>query len=175
MDKPPPPPARFQRFEKVGLPAGGYGTVVWCDPPCYNRRTGAFAEWAYSVYLPSEDRYRSFRESNLYPTGESEPESAYFGRICEISFDSVMGSDMAGVEGCYRTPGVFWQVYTFSKEDVPDVIHRSNIWESGIKGVEFEIPEATTLDEGFVIRTMTAVLGGGPWVVVSGPDSLVLK
>jgi hypothetical protein len=179
------PDARVRRFERVEVVddrpgpgasfAGRAGTVVWCDGPCFNARTGAWAEWAYSVYFTAADRYRSFRESNLRSAGQFDAEGDHLGRRFEVSFDSTPVDDAATVEGCFRLPGSFWQVFLFAKTDVPEPRHRPVTCDSGITGVEFEVPRGVKLDRGYVVRSMEEVFGPGPWAVAAGPDSLILK
>lgn len=177
------PSARFTRFERVevvedrpgGVAAGRLGTVVWCDGPCFNRRTGAWGEWAYVVAFADPERYRAFRESNLRATGRFDPEGAFLGRGFEFAFDTVIGDDEATVEGCYRLPGAFWQVFTFLKTDVSVLGHRFVTWPSGITGVEFNVPWGERIDRAYLVRSLEGVFGPGPWSEVDAPNSLMLK
>jgi len=158
-----------------GSDVGRAGTVVWCDSPCYNRRLGTYAEWAYAVAFAGPERYRSFRESGLRPTGRFDPEGDFLGRGHEVSFDSLPGDDADSVEGCYRLPGAFWQVFTVSRADVPEARHRFETWPSGVTGVEFEVPRGVRVDRGYALRSLEGAFGPGPWAEVAGPDSLLLK
>src|SRR5262245_37734993 len=152
MQEPPRPPARFQRFEKVVIAtarmgdrfAGKSGTVIWCRPPWFSRRTGSWKEWVYCISLPTLECYGSFLESDLKPTGEFDTEQAQLGNRDEISYDTVMSDDMDSiVEGSYRLPGQLWQVFTVTKKVVPELRHAFATWESGITGLEFQIPDKT--------------------------------
>lgn len=183
MGKPQPPGPQFGRFERVIVINdrrgesydGREGTVVWRDPPCFNARTGAWGAWAYCVYFEGSGRYRSFRESSLESGGVFDAESNHLGVQHELSFDSAPGDDMTSIEGCYRLPGAFWHVFTFTKSDASEFRHRSGEWGNGIEGVEFEVPEALTLDHDFVIKSLETLIGEGPWRVVQGPDSMILR
>jgi hypothetical protein len=98
------------------------------------------------------------------------------GNRYEISFDTVMNDDdMRAVEGAYRLPGHLWQIFFFVKEAVPKLRHSFGTWQSGITGVEFEVPNSMTLNREVVIKAMTEVFGAAVWIEVNGPDSLVLK
>jgi hypothetical protein len=178
------PPARFQRFERVVIAprragdrfAGQRGTVIWCDPPWFDRRTGAWVEWVYCIALPALECWRSFLESDLEPTGEFDTEQGQLGSRYEISYDTVSEDDMGRVvEGSYRLPGHHWQVFLFTKEAVLELTHSFGTWQSGITGVRFEVPERIVINHEFIIGAMSEVFGAASWIVVSGPDSLVLK
>ena len=177
------PPARFQRFEKVliatrraGDPLDGQrGTVIWCDVPWFNRRTGAWVEWVYCIALPALECYRSFRESALEPTGEFDTEQAQLGSRYEISYDTVMGDDMGIVEGSYRLPGYLWQIFLFTNKAVPELRQSFATWQSGITGLEFKVPNGVAINHEFIVRAMSEVFGAASWIVVDGPDSLILK
>ena len=180
--------------------AGHLGTVIWCNQPYFNHRTRIWAEWGYGVYFPPVDRYRSFRESDLESTGEVELEAAIRGQRYEISFDTVPIEDMTVVdgkyqmvlprgefwfpideigtqEGTYRVPGQFWQVFIFSKLEISEPRHHFGTWESGITGVEIEVPNEVILYRDYMIGIMSKVFDTEPesWVVVSGLDSLLMK
>ncbi len=202
------PAAKFQQFEKVLVVnarmgedvAGHQGTIIWRDPPCFNRRTGEWAEWKYSVYLPVLDRCRSFVESKLETTGDFDEKDAHLGKRFEISFDLVPLDDMTIVEGkyrlnlpgkefwvpieeynrmegSYRIPGHFWQVFDFHKSDVPELRHHFEVSESGITSIAFDVPNAVVLYRDYLIRAMSKVFDIEPesWTVVSGPDSMLLR
>ena len=172
------PPARFQRFEKVMVAnsrmgaqyAGQQGTVIWCDRPVFGRR-----EWGYCLSLPALGCWSSFSESDLRPTGEFYTEESQLGTRYEISYDTALNDDMGVVEGSYRLPGRLWQVFLFSNEDVPEVGHSFERWQSGITGVEFEVPMGVRINHDYVVSAMSRVFGADLWDVVHGPDSLVLK
>jgi hypothetical protein len=166
----------FQRFEKVivanqerGEFAGQRGTVIWCDPPWFDRRVGAWREWVYSVHVPGMDCYRSFLESDLEPTGEFDAEEVHRGRRFEISYDCRMSDDMRFVEGCYRLPGRHWQVFLFSNKAVPELRHGFGTWESEVTGVESEVPEGVRINHDFIVRAMSKVFGSGSWSASAVP------
>jgi hypothetical protein len=184
MQDPTPPAARFQRFEIVSIAnrrmgdefVGHRGSVIWCDRPWFDRRAGTWTEWIYCLSLDAFGRCRSFLESDLEPTGEFDTEQSQLGNRYEISFDTVMNDDdMRAVEGAYRLPGHLWQIFFFVKEAVPKLRHSFGTWQSGITGVEFEVPNSMTLNREVVIKAMTEVFGAAVWIEVNGPDSLVLK
>lgn len=180
--------------------AGQQGSVISCDQPYFDRRIGKWRQWIYCVYFPALDRYRSFLESDLESTGDFDAAEAHLGKRFEISFDTVQIEDMTVVdgkrllqtprgdfwfpiedistqEGCYRIPGQFWQVFIFEKGDVSEACHHFGVWESGITGIEFDVPEAVILYRDYMIRAMSEVFGAKPgsWIEVRGLDSLVLK
>ncbi len=202
------PASKFQRFEKVLVVngrtgeevVGQQGTIIWCDRPCFNRRTGEWAEWVYSVHFPALNRCRSFLESKLESTGVFDAEEAHLGKRFEISFDLVVLDDMTIVEGkyclnlprgefwfpieefermegCFRIPGQFWQVFNFHKSDVPELRHHFSTWDSGITGIELDVPNAVVLYRDYMIRAVSKVFDTEPesWTVVSGPDSILLR
>lgn len=177
------PTAEFHQFEKVLIAngrmgnrfTGQRGTVIWCDPPRFDRRIGAWKEWVYSVSLPALECWRSFRESDLRPTGEFDTEQSQCGSRYEISYDTVLNDDMGIVEGSYRLPGGLWGVLLFIKKDVPELRHTCGTWRSGITGVEFQVPLGVPINHDSIVRAMSEVFRADSWAVVSGPDSLVLK
>jgi hypothetical protein len=172
----------IRRFEVVSVVADGPGckeftgqpgTVIWCDPAVYMR--GEWSEWGYCVYFPGLDRYASFLESSLHPTGRLEPEEAHLGRRFELSFDTRPGEDADVLEGSYRVPGRPWEIFLFEKKDVPEPRHQLHTWRSGITGIEFALPRGTVLNREAVLRWMSEVFATRDWAEVRGPDSLVLK
>jgi hypothetical protein len=182
------PDARFQRFEWVLVCTGSQGergVVLWRDYARYSRYDQGLkkpprrcSEWVYSVYLPERLRCHSFLESQLEATGEIDAEANHFGRQFEISFDTVNpeDEDAGTIEGCYRLPGRFWEVFVFIKEDdVPELHHRLVTWPSGIAGVQFDVPTGAILNNDHVKRSMADAFGADSWAVVHGPDSLLLK
>jgi hypothetical protein len=62
-----------------------------------------------------------------------------------------------------------------TKEAGPELRHSFGTWESGITGVAFEVPNQVLINHEFIIGAMSEVFGAAPWIVVDGPDSLVLK
>ena len=133
-------------------------------------------EWVYCVCLPTLECWRSLLESDLEPTGEFDMEEAHLGSRYEISYDTVSSDDMGrAVEGSFRLPGHHWQVFLFTKEAVLELTHRFGTWRSGITGVSFEVPECIVINHEFITGAMSEVFGPASWIVVRGPDSLVLK
>jgi hypothetical protein len=122
------------------------------------------------------------------------------GKRFEISFDTVQIEDMTVVdgkyhrkfprgdfwfpiedistqEGCYRIPEQFWQVFIFEKGDVSELRHHFGVWQSGIPGISFEVPQEVVLYRDYMIQAMSKVFDTEPesWIEVRGLDSLVLK
>ena len=113
-------------------------------------------------------------------TGEFGPEEAHRGRRHEISFDTGLEDDNPIVEGSYRVPGKFWQIFLFEKADdrgepVAELRHEFGTWRSGITGISFLAPEGDVVDKAYILRAFASVFGTDEWVVVRGPDSLLLK
>ena len=184
MTEPPCPIPRFQRLQRVvvanerlgGHFAGQQGTVIWCDRPCFDRRTGSWSKWGYSVSLPELRCCQAFLESDLEPTTEFDTEESQFGNRYEISYDTVVeGDDIGTVEGAYRLPGRPWQVFLFENGDVPEIRHSFGAWRSGITGIEFVVPSSTPINTDCITRAMSAIFRTDAWVVVRGPDSIYLK
>ena len=132
-------------------------------------------QWSYSVYLPDRDCCHSFTEAELQPTGEFDLEVNHLGKRHEISFDTVNQADVVAIEGCYRMPGRFWEVFVFITEDVSDLRHELVTWPSGITGVQFDVPMSVMLNDDYVKRSMCDAFGADAWAVVYGPESLLLK
>ena len=177
------PTSRIQQFEKVlvvndrmGVEYfGKTGTVIWRDRPDFSRRTGLWREWGYSVYFPTLDSYCSFSESDLQKSGEFESAEAHLGMKFEISYDIVMREEMDAVEGCYRLPAQFWQGFAFFKQDVTELQHRFVTWESGLTGIEFDVPREANLNRKYVVRSMSEIFGADSWAEVHGPAGHTLK
>jgi hypothetical protein len=187
-----PSPARFERFEKVRITDGTGrthpGTILWRSlvwyrqyaPPGSIGPPGKWSQWEYIVDLPDSACCPTFEESRLETTGEFDPEDAHLGRRFEISFDTGLEADNCIVEGSYRIPGRFWQVFLFQKErrpgeSVPELGHQFGTWESGITGIEFDVPREDVLDRAYMLRAFASVFGTDDWVEVRGPDSLLMK
>lgn len=187
-----PPPARFRRFERVlvadasGRPRRGI--VLWRDlvqyrqyaPPGFLGLPGKWSQWEYAVELPDFACCPTFEESRLEPTGEFDPEEAHLGRRYEISFDTGLEPDNRIIEGSYRVPGRFWQVFLFRKErkpgeSVPELCHHFGAWPSGMTGLEFDVPTDDVLDRDYLLRALAGVFGTDEWVEVRGPDSRLMK
>lgn len=93
----------------------------------------------------------------------------------EISFDLVMEEDMEFVEGTFRLPGFWWQVFIFSRSDVEELQITPSTWDSGVTGVFVRFSRSERLDQAAVERVLSASLGVNEWVVVRGPDSMHLR
>jgi hypothetical protein len=186
------PPARFQRFERVEVTdtAGKLhqGTILWrdlCQYTAFPDRDGQepprrWSQWEYAVDLTDFACCPTFDESRLAATGEFDPEVAHRGRRHEISFDTGLEGDNSTVEGSYRIPGEFWQVFLFEKENapgesVPELRHQFGAWASGMTGITFEVPREAVVDKGYIFRAFSSVFGTENWVEVRGPDSLLMK
>ncbi len=188
------PPAKYKRFEKVSVAerykevglvhiapditgeqiAGRRGTIIW-SRAWFDLRIG-WKEWSYCVSFPVPEACLAYRESDLLPTGEINTLESQLGRRFVISYDTGLTEDTAILEGCYRLPGHRWQVFTISRDDVPRLAtHRFVAWESGITGVEFEVPREFAINYDYVQTSMSQIFGAETWAVVAGPDSGFLK
>jgi hypothetical protein len=188
------PVAKFQRFEKVVVTdtegKRHSGTILWRDlvqysqfaSPGSQRAPGRWSQWEYAVDLPDFACCPTFEESRLQATGEFDPEDTHLGRRFEISFDTGLEDDNSIVEGSYRVPGRFWQVFVFRKDDpgpggepVSELRHRFKMWDSGMTGIEFDVPRRAVVDKEYIFRAFSSVFGTDDWVEVRGPDSLLMK
>ena len=158
------------------------GVVLWRDYVHYTAHDQGFSkpprrwtEWMYSVYLPERRKCYTFGESQLGATGEFDSEANHFGKQFEISFDTVNPEDADTIEGCYRVPGRFWEVFVFVRGDVSKLRHQVVTWPSGIPGVQFDVPSGAVLNNDYVKRSMADVFAADSWIEVYGPDSLLLK
>lgn len=176
------PRAVFARFEKVVVVGGrrrdylgDMGTIIWRD--LVRRRTGSDRppHWVYVVDLISKKMCGTFLESDIESQGEFDTEEAHLGQACEISLDVVVDDDDEFVEGSYRLPGRFWEVFIMSKKDVAGLQHQHSTWDSGIAGTTFEVPASAKLDKSYVLAAMDSVFGNREWTFVDGPDSIVLR
>jgi hypothetical protein len=93
----------------------------------------------------------------------------------EISYDLVMERDMDFVEGTLRIPPADWQVFIFSKRDVPDPIVTPQKWHSGVTGVFVTFPRAQVLSQSAVETILGTHFRVSQWAVVRGPDSMQLR
>jgi len=171
----------LRRFEKVVVFGsrpdeydGSRGTIVWVDEGSRHRNFGP----VFVVHLSELDRYVSFLGCDLHSTHEIDPagEEPHLGRRFEISFDTMLDDgDNGTVEGSFRVPGSFWQVFVFLKGDVGELRPEIGPWRSGIYGAEFVVPRSATVNRKFVIGVMSEAFGTRDWAEVHGPDSLALK
>src|SRR5262249_9509670 len=93
----------------------------------------------------------------------------------EISYDLVMEDDMDFVEGCYRLPGRPWEVCIFIKKKITEPEYRFSRWDSGVTGIVFFVPDASTLNKSLVEDLLSSALGVADWCEVKGPDSRVIR
>ncbi len=183
----PHPPAAFQRFQEVvvvrdtskhgglGKLIGETGVVLWQTFSYFGKPSSIQSNWRYSVYFPGRRACYTVLESMLEVTGGFDALENHLGSGFEISYDVVMEPDMTFVEGCYRLPGMFWQVFCFAKGSVAGLGHSEQTWESGITGVTFDVPQIARLNREYVERAMCDRFGCTSWMEVRGPDSMVLR
>ena len=95
--------------------------------------------------------------------------------VGEISYDLVMEPDMGFVEGTYRLPGGLWQVFVFSRRDLPSPWVDNASWASGVTGLQVLYPTAAVLNRTTVERLLSDALGVQQWQQVRGPDSMQLR
>ena len=97
----------------------------------------------------------------------------------EITWDLVMSDDMPFIEGCYRLDDGPWQVVTAAKRpEHPHVIVSNGVrWKSGVTGMNILLPAWARLNAIILIELMSNTLHVDveDWVVVRGPDSMVLR
>jgi hypothetical protein len=94
----------------------------------------------------------------------------------DISYDLVMDDDMSFVEGTYRLPGSSdWCVLIFSKRPIEQAVWRRSTWDSGVRGMNFHVPESMRLNASQVESLMSVALGIAHWRRVRGPDSMNLR
>jgi hypothetical protein len=187
-----PSSARFERFEKVLVAdrTGHWhrGTILWRDlveysqfaPPGFLDTPRRWSQWEYAVSVPDFACCPTLEESRLEKTGEFDPEEAHLGRRFEISFDTGLEADNGIIEGSYRVPGQFWQVFLLRKESTPgesapELRHHFGVWPSGITGIEFDVPGDAVLDREYLLRAFASIFGTDDWVEVRGPDSLLMR
>ena len=93
----------------------------------------------------------------------------------QLSYDLVMEDDMSFVEGTYRLPGRDWEVFIFRKSDIylPEI--KFGKWSSGVSGITVKLPRAAKLNASTVDEILKKELQVDEWVVVRGPDSMVLR
>jgi hypothetical protein len=86
-----------------------------------------------------------------------------------------MEDNMSFAEGTYRIGSGDWKVFIISKRDVAQTVWKHGSWDSGVSGIAFEVPLATTLNMPSVERLLAEVHGVAEWRRVKGPDSMVLR
>jgi hypothetical protein len=187
-----PPPAKFRPFEKIVVTdeqgRGHPGTVLWRALVQYRQFAspdgegppGRWSQWEYAVALPDLSCCPTFEEDRLESTGEFDAEGAHLGRRFELSFDTGLEDDNVIVEGSYRVPGRFWQIFLFRKggpdgEPVSELRHCFRMWESGITGVVFDVPVEAVLDRDYILQALAGVFGAVDWAEVRGPDSQLMR
>ena len=93
----------------------------------------------------------------------------------EISYDLVMEEDMSFVEGTFRVGPSPWSVFIVSKRAVELPVWEAHTWESGVTGLVFHVPLATSLDTASVEALLSRAIGCDQWQRANGPDSMVLR
>lgn len=93
----------------------------------------------------------------------------------QISYDLVMEPDMAFVEGTLRVPPGDWQVFIFSKRDIPDPIVDPQTWSSDVSGICVMFPHSEKLDQEAVEAILCSHFKVPKWTGVRGPDSMQLR
>lgn len=93
----------------------------------------------------------------------------------EISYDLVMGDDMAFSEGSYRIGGGEWCVVIFSKRTVESPCWKTGSWDSGVTGIVVHVPLKMWLNAVSIESLLSDILGVGVWERVKGPDSMQLR
>jgi hypothetical protein len=179
------PCTRLSRFQRVTVCTGRLGaqfrekegTVIWQCAPEFDRRNNRWTEWIHCVSLPALQASQWFLESDLNPLAAYDSEQDHLGKGYELSFDTEVGVDMEMVEGCYRTLGRFWHVFSFAKANRFRPLCRFRRWPSGIAGVEFDVPRNVELNTLYIIMSLTDLynVNVSDWTFVRGPDSFYLK
>ena len=99
----------------------------------------------------------------------------YKSMIGRISYDLIMEDDMSFVEGCYRLPYRDWEVFIISKNDRGEFGYKFTQWNSGVTGVFIQVPREIRIDAKRTEQMLSKILHVDRWVVVRGPDSIVLR
>lgn len=176
-----PEPA-FQRFERVTILEGtkshaalisASGTIIWRDLASVGSRPSR-RMWIYVVNVPTQHCHAHLLESQIQSAGDFDREEMHFGHGYELSFDTIIEGHEKYIEGSYRLPGKFWEVFTLSRKDTVEIHHHRSTCRSGIACLNLQVPDTDPLDHSFVINVMHSVLGGSGWQVVHGPDSIYL-
>ncbi|MCC9607706.1 hypothetical protein LOC68_03750 [Blastopirellula sp. JC732] len=92
-----------------------------------------------------------------------------------ISYDLVMDDEMEFIEGTFRLPGADWQVIVTLRQDVLEPAVKQVRWDSGVTGVNLIVPLSMQLNASVVEAALGEHFGVDRWVVVQGPDSMVLR
>lgn len=93
----------------------------------------------------------------------------------EVSFDLVMDDEMDFVEGTYRLARGEWCVFIFSQGDEREPLVRPSKWNSGVSGIVVRWPRDQPLNQSVVENVLGQALGVQHWLVVKGPDSIMLR
>jgi len=93
----------------------------------------------------------------------------------EISYHIVMEEDMAFAEGSYRIGGCEWCVVIFSKGPMESPRWKTGTWDSGVSGIEVQVPLKVRLNAATIESLLSDILGVGGWERVRGPDSMQLR
>lgn len=187
------PSPRFRRFERVRIRDVGHrlepqhvgevGTVVWLESSSVLRYPDERDRWVYIVHLPDSTSWPAFRQSELESLGTFDVEPAFLGTRPEVSVDLLLDQEIEFMEGCYRLPGLFWQVVVFLQDGVPEIQYQTQTWEKpthfelATTGVAIRIPQRERLHLDVMLRALRLVFGWreDEWTIVQGPDSMVLR
>ncbi len=152
------------------------GTVIWQARPDSGSLHPLPRPWFYCVYVPFLDVYQWFLDPDLEPLDQFDDVRLYYGVRPELSFDTEAADDMEVIEGCYRLPGRFWEVFEYRRRGVPQSSRRRLIWPSGIAGIVCDVPMRETLSIAYVISSMSRHfhVAAREWSIVRGPDSFYM-
>jgi hypothetical protein len=95
--------------------------------------------------------------------------------IAEISYDLIMEDNMSFVEGCYRLPGHDWEVFTTIRTEDEKFGYKFVSWSSGVTGINIFVPREITLNTTRIEQMLSKILDVDRWIVVRGPDSIVIR
>jgi hypothetical protein len=95
--------------------------------------------------------------------------------VGEITYDFVMSDDMAFIEGCYRLPGLSWEIVIVSKREIDTPTYHFGQWDSGITGINIYVPQNFRLNAQYLEGFLSTILDVKRWEVVRGPDSIILR
>lgn len=176
-----PEPA-FQRFERVTILegttsaklSGASGTIIWRVLVSNGSGATRRFQWTYIVFVPSQHVHVRLSESSIQSADGFDREEMHWGEGCELSFDTIIEGHEKYIEGSYRLPGKFWEVFTLSRKDTTEIRHHRTTRSCGISRLHLQIPDSGTLDHSVVIDVLEVVLGVKGWQVVRGPDSMFL-
>lgn len=180
------PPSKISRFQHVVVANtrlgegfhGKEGTAIWQFPAEYDSRNRCWTEWLHCVAIPKLKLCQWFLETDLLPLRIYDSERDHLGTHYEIAFDTASATDHESevIQGCYRVPGRFWQIFEFHRGDVAEPSHEFYRADSGILGVEFEVPINAVLNAEYVVTAFANLYGtkATDWTIANGPDSFYM-